>query len=236
MNNEQTPVTKKQLDPKTVKNIKLYGALAVFVILVVIIIFNFRPAKYVSCITFLGNDIKINYVDGKLDLPSDEEIKRLGYTFEGWYTTDAFTEEYNPDTFTGKKLYAKYERIVYSIEYYDLSSNDFEDERTASNGVLIWNPDSFFIKYAENIKSDKAATDAWGKNVGTETDRVSKLYIQNPDDSDFVGWEVYKASDTEFSTILATLTPTDDGYCTLDKDIIIDYENETGIILKPIYE
>ena len=236
MNNEQTPVTKKQMDPKSVKKIKLYGALAVFALLIVIIIFNFRPARYVSCITFLGNDIKVNYVNGELDLPEESEINRLGYTFEGWYTTDAFTEEYNPDTFTGKKLYAKYERIVYTIEYYDLSSSDFEDERTAANGVLIWNPDTFFIKYAENIKSDEAATDAWGKNVGTETDRVSKLYIQNPDDNDFIGWEVYKASDIEFTNRLATLTPNEDGYSTLDKDIILDVEGETGIILKPIYE
>lgn len=223
---------------KKSKMFKLIGGIGGFVILIVIIILAFRPAKYVSCITFLGNDITAYYDnDGNLKLPSDDEVKRPGYRFMGWYTTKKFVTEYDADTFTGKKLYAKYERLVYNIVYEDCNQTD--DQITATNGVLIWQPSSFFLKYNDRIISDEDATNAWGLLIGSETDRVNVIYILNPESSTgevFVRWEVYLESDEEMTNVITTISP--DGnknYSTFQKDFILEYEGATGIILKAIW-
>lgn len=232
----------KQVDPekeKKTKMFKLIGGIGGFVILIVIMILAFKPAKYVSCITFLGNDITAYYDnDGNLKLPSDSEVERPGYEFKGWFTTKKFVNEYNPDSFTGKKLYAKYERLVYDITYEDCIQSS--DTKLEDNNVTIWQPDYFFLKYNDKIISDEAATTAWGKLVGSETDRVNVLYILNPESNsgeEFVRWEVYLDSDTEMKDCIMTLTP-DNGkdYVKLEKDFILEYKDATGIILKAMWK
>ncbi len=221
---------------KKAKTLKLIGGIGGFVILVIIIALAFRPAKYVSCITFLGNDITAYYDnDGNLKLPADSEVERPGYSFMGWYTTKKFVTEYDPDSFTGRKLYAKYERLVYNIIYEDCNISDSKKE--ADNGVLIWQPDTFFLKYNSNIISDAAATTAWGTLIGSESDRVNVLYILSPESSgeEFVRWDVYLESDVDMERVITTLTPNDKGYSSLQKDFILDYPDATGLILRAIW-
>lgn len=226
---------KKKMNPKKVKLIKIIGGCVGFVLLIAFIIFVARPTKYVSCVTFLGNDISVYYKNGELVLPSGDEIKRVGYSFEGWYTTDKFVEEYDPETFSGKRLYAKYERIVYTIEYEGDFS--FGDETMTPNGIQVWNPETFFVKYNDKIVSDEAATAAWKTLVGSETDRVATLFIANPTSGNlrFDGWEVYLNTDEDRANRLTTLKVDPEGYCRLSKDIIIDYDDVDGIVLVPIW-
>ena len=244
MNNEIKPdiQNKKQLDPKTVKRIKLIGAGLVFLFLVVIIAVAIRPAKYVTCITYLGNEIRIQKVEGELELPdaTHKDVKRIGCKFLGWYTDKSFEEsfKYDPDTFTGKKLYAKYERIVYTITYHEDADITPSNEPTnkMSQSVYIWNPTSFFKKYDEDLGKDEAASNAWGEVVGTETDRVAVVYIDTPEE--IIAWEVYLASDTEYSDSIAVIEATNiNGYnvAKLSKEIVVGHETETGIVLKPIF-
>lgn len=234
---EQSNHKAKKLEPNKVKMIKIIGGIIGFVALLGFIIFVASPTKYVSCITFLGKDITVYYDDnGNLELPQEDEINRVGYEFKGWYTTKSFVEKFDPETFSGKKLYAKYERIVYTIEYLD-NNYSFADESFATNGVQIWNPDTFFVKYNDKIVSDEAATSAWGQLVGTETDRVNIIYIANPinDGEIFGGWEVYLNTDTDLERVITTITPGDKDYCSLPKDLIIDQKDASGILLKPIW-
>ena len=141
MNNEIKPEVQKnkQLDPKTAKTIKLIGAGVVALFLLIIIIFSVKPAKYVTCITYLGGEIRIQKVDGEYELPdaNHEDVKRVGCNFLGWYTDKSFEEQYkyNPDTFTGNKLYAKYERIVYTITYH--SDAEIEGSNDATSNTVV---------------------------------------------------------------------------------------------------
>ena len=244
MNNEIKPEiqNKKPLDPKKVKRIKLIGAAAVFLFLVVIIVVAIRPAKYVTCITYLGNEIRIQKVEGEYELPDEthEQVKRVGCTFKGWYTDKSFEEvyKYDPDTFTGNKLYAKYERIVYTITYHEsanITPSNTPGSKIASS-VYVWNPTSFFKKYDSDLGKDEAAVNAWGKVVETETDRVSVLYIDTPEN--IIAWEVYLASDVDFENALTVIEASYiEGYnvAKLSKEIIVGYANESGIVLKPIF-
>ena len=154
----------------------------------------------------------------------------------GWYTTKGFVTEYDPETFTGRKLYAKYERLVYNITYEDCTQS--EEQRLENNGVLIWQPSSFFVKYNSNIQSDDAATTAWGTLIGSESDRVNVFYILNPERSgeEFVRWDVYLESDKERENVILTIEkdPKKD-YTSLSKDFIIDYKDASGIVLKAVW-
>ncbi len=244
MNNEIKPEiqNKKQLDPKKVKMFKLIGAASVFLFLLIIIVIAIRPAKYVTCISYLGNEIRIQKTDGGLELPDEnhEQVKRIGCKFLGWYTDKSFEEsfKYDPDTFTGKKLYAKYERIVYTITYHEDANITPSNKPTSkmSSSVYIWNPTSFFKKYDEDLGKDEAAANAWGEVVGTETDRVAVIYIDTPEN--IIAWEIYLASDVDCESMISVIEATNiNGYnvAKLSKEIIVQHTNETGIILKPVF-
>lgn len=241
-NQNENIKTPKIIDPekeKKTKMVKLIGGIGGFVILIVIMILAFKPAKYVSCITFLGNDITAYYDnEGNLKLPKESEVERPGYEFVGWYTTKKFVNEYDPDSFTGKKLYAKYERLVYNIIYE--GCNQIDDREFENNNVTIWQPDNFFLKYNDKITSDEASTAAWGTLVGSETDRVNVLYILNPESNsseEFVRWDVYLESDEEMTNRIMSITPeAGKNYSKLEKDFILEYDNATGIILKAIWD
>ena len=78
----------------------------------------------------------------KVNQPSEKEKpEKTGYTFDGWYTDNTFTKEYDFSTPVTKPIviYAKYSKSMYTVVFYD-GNGDVFIESTIAYGEKISEP------------------------------------------------------------------------------------------------
>jgi hypothetical protein len=128
---------------KIIKQVKIWGSVAGFLILILICIFIIRPAKTVSFSNGSGPKVESQTIglSGYIQEPVVKDYKY--HTFEGWYLRSDYSG--SPVDFTTYKfkksttLFGKWGYISYSVKYMDEDGNEIEN--------VTDNPTSYSVKH-----------------------------------------------------------------------------------------
>ncbi len=144
----------KDMSPKAIKkrkivrNVKIWGGIVGFLVLILICIFIIQPAKTVTFNSGIGTKVEsqtINLLTGHIKEPNNPTSKYC--TFEGWYIRDDFSgSSVDFDTFKFTKdttLFAKWHYNKYNITYYEKN----EDTNEWVEIYSLDNPNYYTVKH-----------------------------------------------------------------------------------------
>lgn len=165
-------------------------------------------------------------------LSSLPQPSRTGYTFAGWFTDPAFTEETQITQISGATaditLYAKWEPVIYTIKYI-VNGN----ETTATYTV-----ESETITLPEPAETEGYSFEGWYKDPAfadeTKVEQIPQgstgdltLYAKMTETSSGINYTT-----PEVSFIEVTITPTDDTFDTTTiSDTKIKFQVDTGTLI-----
>lgn len=134
---------------KLLINIILITIMVLLVLVSTLLYINFYPRVSLHLIS---DDALYDTLQIKKNssVPTLKKPEKEGYVFVGWYTDQACTEpfQYNQSIANDMELYAKYEAIDYSLNYYfydylgsDILYSDIYSSQIQHVGDHIWTPD-----------------------------------------------------------------------------------------------